>query len=344
MQSEVTRIRPSSLGMAKHCARAPWLSEKYNESHVATRFGSAVDGQVTALIRGDDLDDDIFPETDIVIAWLAENFPTTEWEYHAQMRVELLDPETGEKLTTGTLDLLCVHRTEPRISIVDYKKRGQLFAGQLPPPGENLQQLAYLAAAWLKLSTERPIRQGDVTLCCWDDRGVTAPKSDPIDEAGLWGIIETIRAIPPMDLSAQPEASIGDHCDHCWARMHCDAHLLPGAIAVTAGLPAPFEEFIGGPLAPETTVKALTWLESAESIHDKIGAIIKLVRGNADAGVIQHGPVRIGELLYGPQPTKGKRAGATIKTLEAEGLQRLIREGKDGVKCKYYPAPKASQP
>ena len=162
MKPELRRVRPSSLGMAKHCARAPWLSAKYNESHVATRLGSAVDGQVTALIRCDDIEEDIFPETELVIAWLGENFPSTEWEYHAQTPVELLDPETGEVLTKGTPDLLCVHRTEPRISVIDYKKRGQFFSGHLPPPEENLQQLAYLAAAWLKLSKERTIRQGDI--------------------------------------------------------------------------------------------------------------------------------------------------------------------------------------
>jgi hypothetical protein len=332
--------------MAEHCARAPWLSAKYNESHVATRLGSAVDGQVTALIRGDDLDEDVLPETEIVIAWLAENFPSTEWEYHAQMRVELIDPESAEILTVGTPDLLCLHRTDPRISIVDYKKRGQLFAGHLPPPRENLQLLAYLAAAWSKLSTERTIRQGDVTLCCWDDRGVTALKSDPIDDAGLWGIIETIRAIPPMDLSVQPEASIGDHCDHCYGRMHCDAHLLPLAVVIQAGLPAPYAEFIDPekPLVAETTVKALAWLEGAKRVLSEAKKIVDLVEGNADAFVTQNGPVVVGELAYGPQEVKGKRAGATIKTLEKEGLTRLIRDGETKVKCKWFPAPKASQP
>ena len=339
MQPELKRVRPSSLGMARYCARAPWLSAKYNESHVATRLGSAVDGQVTALIRGDDIEEDIFPETEIVIAWLGENFPSTEWEYHAQTPVELLDPETGEVLTKGTPDLLCVHRTEPRISVIDYKKRGQMFSGHLPPPEENLQQLAYLAAAWLKLSKERTIRQGDITLCCWDDRGITAPKSDPINEEGLWGIINTIRAIPPMDVSVQPEASIGEHCDHCWGRMHCDAHLLPLAVAAKAGLPEPFAEFAGQELTTDLVVKALTWLDGADRILREAKKIRDMIEDNVDAFVKQNGPVTVGDLCYGPVEVKGRRGGATVKTLEEMGLTNLIREGKISIKCKYYKAP-----
>jgi hypothetical protein len=299
-----------------------------------------VDEQVTALIRGDALEGDIFPETELIIAWLGDNFPSTEWEYYAQMRVELLDPESGEMLTTGTPDLLCVHRTEPRISIVDYKKRGQMFSGHLPPPTENLQQLAYLAAAWLKLSKKRSIRQGDITLCCWDDRGITAPKSDPINEDDLWGIINTIRAIPPMDLSVQPEASIGEHCDHCWARMHCDAHLLPLAVVTKAGLPEPFAEFTEQPLTAETAAKALAWLDGADRVLREAGKIRDLVESNVHAFATQNGPVVVGELAYGPQPTKPKRLGATVATLEKEGLQRLIRMGESKIKCKWYPAPK----
>jgi hypothetical protein len=133
---------------------------------------------------------------------------------------------------------------------------------------------------------------------------------------------------------------VGKHCEHCWQRLHCDEHLLPGAIAVKAGLPAPYAEFVGGELTAEVTIRALKWLEEAESMHAKIGAIINLVRGNADAHVTQNGPVRVGELLYGPRPTNGARSGATVATLEKEGLQRLIRPAKAGTKCKWYPAEK----
>ena len=217
---------------------------------------------------------------------------------------------------------------------------GQMWAGHVQKPDENDQQLSYVTAYWLEVSKTRKIESAKIILAGWDDKRVHPLESQPITEQRLSEVIDTIRAIPPVDPDApQPEASVGSHCDHCWQRGHCDEWLLPGAVAVTAGLPAPYAEFVGGELTAETTVKALSWLEAAEGMRDKINAIIKLVRGNADAFVTQQGPVRIGELLYGPQPTKGKRSGATIKTLEAEGLQRLIRDGKDGTKCKYYQAP-----
>jgi hypothetical protein len=355
--SKHRRVRPSSLQMAEQCKRAPYLSIKHPASHAVTRFGSAVDQQVSIVLSciatGDmdnlPTDEDLLPETSVILDWLEANYPHEAWEWHVQERVELLDPEAGEVLTAGTPDLLCLHRTDPVLVDIDWKKSGQLYAGHLQRPDQNIQQLAYVTAAWLKYSRERKIERAKIILACWDEKRVIPLASGTaerpwITEDRLAEVVERVRAVPPVDMEApQPEASVGEHCMHCYQRMHCAEHLLPLAVVIQAGLPAPYAEFIDPdkPLVAETTVKALAWLEECERMQAGIKKIHDLVEGNVDAFVTQHGPVTVGELAYGPQEVKGKRAGATIKTLEKEGLARLIREGETKTKCKWYPSPKA---
>ena len=347
METRTKRIRPSSLWIASKCRLAPRLAVAFPESRAETRFGSAVDKQASTVLSciaigdTDNLpsDEDLLPETAVILDWIKKNYPLEQWEWHVQEKVDLLDPETGDELTSGTPDLICLHRSEPRFVDVDLKKMGQIWAGHLQKPDENEQQLAYVAAAWLKYSRVRTIEMAKIVLAGWDERTVRPLESSDINEERLWKIIDMVRSVPPMDLdSPMPEASVGDHCLHCYQRMRCHAHLLPLAVVTQAGLPAPFAEFVGGELTAETTVKALAWLEGADRVLREAKKIRDLVEGNADAYVTQHGPVTVGELCYGPQDVKGNRAGATIKTLEKEGLQRLIREGDTKVKCKWYPA------
>jgi hypothetical protein len=338
-------VRPSSLQLAELCDLAPRLSTEYPESHVNTRFGSAVDAQVTTIIRsmvsgdtsGLPTEEELLTETGKILEWLEANYPIEQWQYFVQEKVTLVDPETDEVLTAGTPDLICLHRTEPRFVCVDWKKRGQMWAGHLPPPDTNLQQLAYVAAFWLEVSKVRVIESAKIILACWDANGVTPQESSNILEDRLRELVERVRSVPQIDLEQpRPEASIGDHCDHCYQRMHCHAHLLPMAVVAKAGLPAPFAEFTDQPLTVETAVKALGWLEGARRVLREAGKIADLVEGNVDAFVLQNGPVEAGEMIYGPRPVTGKRAGATVATLEDEGLQRLIRTGKSKIEAKWY--------
>lgn len=337
----MNRVRPSSLGLAAFCARAPWLSAKHNESRPVTRRGSDVDRQVSYMLAHpcQELPEELLPEAGILLDWVALEYPSSEWEWHPQLAVELNDPATGELLTKGTLDLLCVHRTRPKIAVIDWKKKGQLWAGHLPPPDRNPQQRAYIAAAWLKVRISRKLDDGEIVLACWDERGVKPLRNlEPITAETIGQIIEEVRAIPPLDLdSPQPEASIGDHCDHCYQRMHCDAHLLPAAVVTATGLAKP-GQFAQGAITAENVQAALIWVNCAEELIRQAKQIVEMVGDNIDAFVKQTEPVTIGEMTYGPVPVKGKRLGATVATLEKEGLHRLIREGKESVACKWYPA------
>ena len=351
----IHRVRPSSLHLAEVCRRAPYLSVKYPASHEVTRFGTAVDKQVSVILSciavgdTDNLpsDDELLPETSIILDWLEANYPIEKWEWHIQERVELLDPETGEVLTAGTPDLLCLHRTEPVLVDIDWKKSGQLYAGHLQKPDKNIQQLAYVTAAWLKYSQTRKIERAKIILACWDDRRVVALESGTAEAPWitvdrLTEIVQRVRAVPPVDPNAPaPEAAVGEYCDHCYQRMHCAEHLLPPAVVTQAGLPEPFAEFVDQPMTVDVASKALSWLDGADRVLREAKKIRDLVEGNVDAFVSSNGPVQVGELMYGPREVKGRKAGATVKTLEKEGLQRLIREGESTVKCKWYPAPKA---
>ena len=343
------RVRCSSLSLARHCGRAHWLAIHHPASHDVTRFGSAVDKQVSIVLSciatGDmdnlPSDEELLVETSKIMDWLEANYPLEAWEWHVQRHLQLVDPETSELLTEGTADLICLHRTLPIFVVIDWKKRGQVLAGHLQKPDVNDQQLAYMAAFWMGISFVRPIDSAKIILAAWDESGVYPMESQPITEQRLSEIIESIRAIPPVDPDApQPEASVGKHCDHCYQRMHCDEHLLPLAVVTATGLPVPFAEFTEQTLTPETTAKALAWLDGADRVLREAKKIRDLVEGNVDAFVTQNGPVTVGELTYGPQLTKPRRMGATVGTLEKEGLQRLIRESEPKVTCKWYKVPK----
>ena len=352
-------VRPSSLALAEFCARAPWLSTKYRASRPVTRFGNAVDRQVSVILSGADRllaamesgtevasivlppDQELLPETAKILEWVDINYPLDTWQYYVQHRVTLRDPVTGEELSTGTPDLLCLHRTLPVLVDIDWKKSGQMWARHLPPPDNNIQQLTYLAAAWLEFSLVRKIETGKIVLACWDDRGVTPLESKDIYESQLMQIIERVKAVPSIDVEGpQPEASIGDHCDHCYNRMHCDEHLIPATALVRTGLSVPtFGEGSGGELTPQTAVQALAWLESANRLLSAAEKIRDQVKGNVDAFAMQHGPIEVGAMIYGPKETTTARGGATVATLEAEGLARLIRPGKTKVACKWWKKP-----
>jgi len=334
--------------MAESCARAPYLSAKYNQSMENTRFGGDVDRQVSTLLKGnlDDLPEDqpIHPETQIILNWLAENYPASDWEYHVQEKVTLLDPMSSadppDELTNGTPDLICVHRTEPIFVDIDWKSIGQMWAAHLAPPDENLQQLSYVAGFWL--ASSRKFESARIVLACWDARGVKPLESQPILADQLGDIVRRIAAVPGIDLEeVQPEASVGDHCDHCYQRMHCDAHLLPAGALVKAGLTsgeaavAGFEE-ASGQLDAESAVRALAWMEQAKRVLKSAQGMVDIVEANVNAYSVREGPIVAGEMAYGPCLSAGKRMGATVATLEKEGLQRLIRPGKPGVRYKWF--------
>jgi hypothetical protein len=351
------QVRPSGAERAEYCLRAAYLSAKFPASRANTRKGSEVDGQVSFVLKhgleaflatGEELAE----ESGKMLEWLEANYPAAEWRYFVQEKVALLDPETDRILTEGTPDLMCFQASTGWLVDIDWKSKGQMWAGHLSAPERNLQQLIYLSAYWLQLSREHKITQAKIVLACWDTSGVTPQETqEPIGPDVIMGVVERMRKMPEIDPAGpEPEAHVGDHCQHCWQRMHCTEHLLPAGALIQKGQELP--PFLAAMVATDqlrdkqrdgaildagSTVQALAWVEQARRVLREAGKIVDLVEENCDAFVILNGPVESAGQCYGPATVKGKQLGATVATLKMEGLQRLIRPAKDSVKCKWYP-------
>lgn len=341
--STTTPVRPSSLQMAEKCARAPYLSKKYKESSERTRFGSGVDGQVTRILSHLaplDADEQFAPEATKILTWLDDSYPRAGWEYFVQRRLSLVDPLTGEELTAGTPDLVAVNWIDGAIVVIDWKTKGQWWAGHLAAPDNNLQQLSYLAASWLELSMRSKIKTAKIILACFDDEGVTPVESAIFTEEQLFPIIDRIRAIPMVDAEGpEPLATKGNHCEDCYQRGHCSAYLLPGEVALTYGLPA-FGENAVVSINSENVAEALSWIGHAEDVLRRAKKAVEVVEGQVNAYVKQNGPVVVGSLAYQAIPTSGRRSGATVSELEKRGLTDLIKPGKPGIRYDWKPLPK----
>lgn len=321
-------VRPSGLQIAEKCSRAPWLAARYPEGNEATRFGNAIDADVSAaLVEGGEAST---KEGRALVAWVRSRFPQGA-KFFVHRKVTLTDPVTGETLTEGTTDLVVLVGTA--LFIVDWKKKGQLFAGRLPMPDNNLQQMAYLLAAGMEFEAEA----AKIILACFDDTGVTPIEGDWLEPAAWWPLLERVKAVPQVDFEGpEPEANQGPHCDGCYQRRHCTAYLLP-AMAETPVALVPFAE-PGTGLTANEAVQALDWLDKAYLAIKRATDVMKLVEGQVETFVTLHGPVRRGDKEYASIPTNGSRRGPTLGELEALGLGHLIKPGNPSVKFDWRKA------
>lgn len=287
-------IRPSSLSLARHCALAPVLSERYGHRNENTERGNAVDAQVTAeLVDGVvawDLD------ARACLDWIAENLGARE--LRAQKGVRLLDPDTGGLLTEGTPDLVAI---SSGITIVDYKKREQMLAGRLAAPDDNLQLHAYALAEALRLGAGAYT----VILLLFGDGKVEALASQ-VYTPETWGpILDAIRRIQDQQ-EENPRATTGSHCLACYPRSHCPAWLLPAASGELEPLTKP------GGLTVENRGRALLATIAMEELAEKAKELLK-------ADVAANGPIVVGDRKWAPVLMPG-RASVDSKALERDGL------------------------
>lgn len=316
-------VRPSGLQIAEKCSRSPWLAQRYQEENEAMRHGSAVDNDVSrVLVEGGE------PTTKQgadLIAWVRRRF-AAEAAFHVQRKVRLIDPVTGETLTEGTPDLLVVHGAT--LTVVDWKKKGQLYAGHLEMPDNNLQQMAYAVAAGMEFEAETV----QIILACFDERGITPIEGDTLEAAAWWPLLDRIKQVPHVDLEGpEPTATKGDHCDACYQRLHCSAYLLPATLEKVPVALVPFAE-PGTGLTSDEALAALEWVDLADAAIKRAKEIRDLAEGQLETFARIHGPIRRGDKEWGPSPSNGQRRGPTLAELEAQGLEHLIKPGKPGVK------------
>jgi hypothetical protein len=337
-----TPVRPSSFHLAKKCKRAPWLSTKFPEGNTATEAGLKPDAQVSRGLQSDEglvlwEGEELLPETEQILKWVRRTF-LADAEFFVQRRVELRDPSTGELLTAGTPDLVVLLRDQRRIVIVDWKSIGQMWAGHLPPPDQNMQQLIYGVAASLELSAELGVEIDSfkVYLACFDKDGVREQASGEKHQQDWWDIIDQVKAMPLVDLDApEPEAFRGDHCVHCYQRHHCSAYLLPERPDMPVAL-VPFAQ--PGELTPDAAAAGLAWLDLADMAIKRAKELRDIVEDNINAFTALHGPVVVGDRQYGPREKRGSRRGPTLGELEAGGHADMIKPPKVSIVYDWMPA------
>lgn len=323
-------VRPSALQIAEKCDRAPYLGHKYKQGNANTEHGKGVDGEASADLSGGPAATD--PEARAIVDWVRTTWPIGA-EFYVQRKIKLVDPVTGEVLREGTADLIINVPMYRKVWVVDFKSKGQWWSGYLAKPDDNLQQHCYGMGAAMEFGAD----EYEIVLALFDGRGVDPQHSQAFPAASWWPMLERLKAIKPFDPDGpEPEATIGDHCDHCWQRMHCSAHLLPAMAEVPVAL-VPFTEG-GGELTPERALAALDWIDRADDAIKKAKRVRDLVEAQVDTFVRLNGPVRRGDKEYGPVPTNGKRSGPTVAELEKAGLQHLIKDGDPGVAFKWRKA------
>ncbi len=315
-------VRPSGLQIAEKCSRAPWLSHRYPEGNANTRKGDEVDDDVSkVLVEGGEA---ATKEGAALAAWARGRFSATA-KFFVKHKVQLLDPLTGELITEGTPDLLVLDGN--RLVDVDWKKKGQLYAGYLEMPDNNLQQMAYAVAAGMEFSVE----EVQIVLACFDDKGITPIEGPVLEGSAWWPLIDRIKAVPHVDLEGpEPEADKGDHCDGCYQKMHCTAYLLPATLEKVPVELVPFAE-PGTGLTLNEALQALDWVDRADAAIKRAEKIRDLAKGQIQTFVRVNGPLRRGSEEYVMTPTTGKRTGPKFEELEELGLGHLIKPGKPGV-------------
>jgi len=204
-------IRPSSLSIAKFCALAPVLSERYPTRNAGTDRGNAVDAQVTAsLVSGAEPAD---ADARACVEWFREQFPAPRYRIACQKRVTLRDPDTGAIITEGTADVLVHDTQDPVDYVVDLKKREQYDAGRLADPDENLQLHAYALASTAEGRSYQ-------TYLLLFGSGRAEPIPSKIYTAETWAPILT-RIQEINERTGEPRGESGEHCGQCYPRIHC---------------------------------------------------------------------------------------------------------------------------
>ena len=280
-------IRPSRLPLAKYCGYSVTLAERYPESSAAAERGTAYHEAMATFIK-----------TGVGTSRFASVFATfpPHIKAEAEVKVTLCDPDTGEAISTGTLDCVLTDR-EGGLTIIDHKTG---MPDKVDPPDDNLQ----LAVYGLGIALERGASKFRV--------GVSFPDMPPVqlsrwfhDGDDYWQMLARIKA---ATLQPRDEPKSGEHCNRCYSRKHCHAWALVAANAegeLSRAVPA---DVMGDDDKIAELILGITALEERIKI---MSAHIK------DRARMQ--PIVSGGKEYGPTMVNGRRS-VSIDSLESAGL------------------------
>lgn len=318
-------VRCSALNVAEHCDLAPTLAAEFPHARAAAERGRAVDAQASAeLSWGDVATDD---DAKALAWWVREHMLAP---FVVQRPVLLLDPESDEPfvLTAGTPDLVGRDKhNEQILTVVDYKSKGQYWAGALPPPDLNLQLHGY-GISWatsMRLDETGPVPSKDpqcyqLVILLFDDGAVQELRSKVYEPSGWAPILDRIRKIALREKARGDNRAIGTsgpHCVECYSRRHCAHWVLPAMDAETE-------------LTPLATSGGLTRANSERALRRwmQLGELYDQLKPYFEEFALHDGPIPFGEeKQWGPQVVRGRRS-ATVSSLEAAGLTEHIRQGE----------------
>jgi hypothetical protein len=314
-------IRPSALSVGEKCALAPRLAEQYPETSAAAERGGVIHREIAralTALRSSNAEPgraallgDLSPEAVAAVEWALRTFGHALSQFHVEETLTLSDPETGAMLTEGTPDLVVVSAGE--LHCIDWKTGDH---ERVPPVEENMQLMAYAAAASLHYDITPgrayivPVQAHIVSVRGGKARHEPGPLWGPDD---IWRILDRIRAIQ----AKEPAAAPGPHCQDCWQRPVCPSYRERAITALSVIQRQP------------TTELALTDEEASalKERHDMAADVLKQVDLMLKGHVQQGGRVVANGKEWRPQMIPGRKT-ADVRALEAAGLTQYVREGE----------------
>lgn len=290
-------IRPSALQIAQFCGLAPRLAEQFPEATPAADRGTEIHAEIARALLGGDQPKSA--EAKAAVAWVR----SMEIK-RVEAPLQLSDPETGDVITEGTVDLWT---TEPTVTTVLDWKTGR--RENVAPVDDNLQLLAYGLAAGL--AEDAPGFRCIIAFL--DGDTLTTDESRFYPQSEWWPLLERVKAAASKPAVATP----GAHCAGCYQRPHCDSWRSRARMALQLVGRGPAEVTINDDTATELILRVQAVREAADLAEEMVRAHVR-----------NGGRVEDGDRVYAPSMVNGRRSGPTVKELEAQGLKHLIREGK----------------
>lgn len=307
-------IRPSALALAEKCGLSVQLAEQFPEQGSWAEAGKAIHAEIEAWVKtkAEPTSPAAIGACDLLRAY-------DGWIIRCEERIELRDPETGEIVTAGVPDIVAIG-PDGQVVVIDWKTG---WAGHVPAPDENLQLLAYGAAAMIYYSGSS--LQVVVAKRLFDPAKRKIEHSRICMPDEVWPIIDRIAAIQAKRAAEKrAEATKGIHCRGCFSRAHCYAWVLP--VHEGPGALVPFTQ----PETELTNDQRVRGLLACDAIEEIVDLVRSRIRADVEAGI----DVVADGKSYRPVPAKGKES-ASVKELRAAGQEQFIRRGADYVQWRW---------
>ncbi len=275
--------RMSSLPVSRYCPKASKLGEKYGAGRAAL-MGSTFHavcsdpgGEETKLLlmqlTESEMEDILqwHKPTDIDLGDTVLSYAIADKEFEVALnsqagRCAADDPDC---ITVGHVDCAWVVETEwSRIAYVCDLKKSEWTVKTAPE--KSLQLLAY------GLATAQKLECDSFCVGIWACMEGGYDWSDIIELDGdvakdAW------ERVKHAAMNTEGEARTGAHCsDDCYGRLHCEEHLLPGAMALQPDTLAAMQEDSEDEMNNATALELLLLSKSVEDV-------LKVVKGNLKA-------------------------------------------------------------